>query len=340
MHNITLSGDIGYEITANYVKRALDEANGDDVFVSISSPGGSVFDGIEIFNMFRSYKGHVEMHINSLAASMASYIAMAGDKITAEDNAVFMIHNPWCFSVGDYKEMKKTAYLLEGLASLLASAYEKRTKKDKKEISLLMDETTWLFGEEIVSSGFADELTIAGDGATSKASAIIDAKTLFGLCQEKVRKDGKNDSYDKISAIIKGSYTPPVVEVEENNEGDIIMDINELKAKNPDLYNEVYQAGIKAESDRRSRLEEWFDMGEDAKAVAKEAIANGKTQDDVLARLLKAANTTKEAVEAQAENAPAVNVPEEKKGKGSTESEESPSDIVEDLKKRAKAHIN
>ena len=113
---INISGEIGCDVTPNKIKKQLDAAKGKDIDVHITSPGGFVFDGIEIFNAFRDYKkqypkAQMMLTIKGLAASMASYLAVnpAFDLVAAEDNAVFMIHNAWGGAVGDYREMKKSA---------------------------------------------------------------------------------------------------------------------------------------------------------------------------------------------------------------------------------------
>ena len=101
---IKIDGEIGWDIKAREIKGQLEESTG-DITIEISSPGGSVYQGVSIFNAIKQYnKGTVTTVITSLAASMASYIAIAGDTIKAYDNAVYMIHNASVFSWGDHIE--------------------------------------------------------------------------------------------------------------------------------------------------------------------------------------------------------------------------------------------
>src|SRR5690606_25812104 len=100
----------------------------------------------------KNYKGKKTAKIIGLAASMASYIPLAADKVIIEENAVYMIHNVWSVSAGDHNEMRKNADVLEGLTGLLADAYSKKTKIDKKDILKMMNNETWVFGSEIIEN--------------------------------------------------------------------------------------------------------------------------------------------------------------------------------------------
>lgn len=189
---INISGEIGWEVTPDKIREQLNGANGADLDVYIASPGGFVFDGIEIFNMFRDYKrkypeSQMSVTLKGLAASMASYLAVnpVFDLIAAEDNAVFMVHNVWGVSVGDYRDMKKTAEIFEGLGDIIGNAYSAKTKKSKKEIKNMMDDETWLFGEEIKTAGFVDEI-IKTPEPKEKASAITSARTSVKILSEKL----------------------------------------------------------------------------------------------------------------------------------------------------------
>jgi ATP-dependent protease ClpP protease subunit len=92
---IVISGIIGdFGLESIDIRNLLDEADGEDIFVEINSPGGIVKDGLEIYHMLQNYSGNVHSHIVGMAASMASIIPLASDKITAEESTVWMIHNP------------------------------------------------------------------------------------------------------------------------------------------------------------------------------------------------------------------------------------------------------
>jgi ATP-dependent Clp endopeptidase proteolytic subunit ClpP len=153
--------EIGYwGITAKDFARDLKEVkpNG-TIDLHINSPGGSVTDGIAIYNLLKNHSSTVNVVIDGLAASMASVIAMAGDTITMPENALMMIHNPWGGASGDAEELRKTADILDKMKSALISAYAIKTGKESDEIASLMDAETWMTGSEAVELGFATQVS-------------------------------------------------------------------------------------------------------------------------------------------------------------------------------------
>lgn len=175
MKSFTLSGIIGYDVTSNDISAFLKEANGEEVTLFIHSPGGYVYDAIAIFNLIKNYSGKVEVRILSLAASAASYICMAADKISIHPNSIFMIHNAWLLSIGDHNQLREDADYIEKISSLLIAEYSKKSGKSVDQIRQLMNDETFLFGEEIISEGFADEL-IQDDNTSGKEESLAVAK--------------------------------------------------------------------------------------------------------------------------------------------------------------------
>jgi len=204
-YKIVIDGIIGgWEIDGRYIRNELEKAGGQPVYVEIASPGGFVFDGIEIYNLFKNYSGFVHMHIIGLAASMASYIPLAGNKITAEENAVFMIHNVWGGVIGDYREFEKQGQILQGLTNLLAKAYAAKTGKPLSEIINLMDAETFFFGQEIIDNGFIDEIIPVGKKAESKSDSLLLAKMQVEDCFSKMKKfeNKKREDIQKAAAML------------------------------------------------------------------------------------------------------------------------------------------
>lgn len=202
-HEITLSGDIGFEITAKELDIELKKANGADALLLVNSRGGFVFEAIEIFNLIRAYKGHIETRIVGLAASAASYFILAADKITAFDNAAFFVHNAINIVWGNHNEMRKMADELEGLSNMLAKAYIDKSGKSAKEIKALMDEETIFFADEILDAGFVDEIIESEDleDTTDRASAIIVARASMASCLKRMREsDAVNEDFEKAVA--------------------------------------------------------------------------------------------------------------------------------------------
>lgn len=128
-----------------------------NINLHIHSPGGSVFDGMAIFNLLNSHPAKKTVYIDGLAASIASVIAMVGDVVIMPENAMMMIHKPWGIQGGDAEDMRKYADLLDKTEETLISAYTKKTGKSAEEIAEMLAEETWLTGKECVEQGFADQ---------------------------------------------------------------------------------------------------------------------------------------------------------------------------------------
>ena len=199
---IPIDGIIGWDVYASEIREQLASATA--VEIQISSPGGDVAEGLAIYNAIRDHRraGHqVSARIVGLAASMATYIPLAAERITAEDNAVWMIHNAWGIAFGDYRDMRKTGDILDGLTRTLARAYAERTGQNLNVIRQQMDDETWLFGEDIVAAGFADAIEPAGDGPEDSAEAFATARAKFTRMAGKLR-EREQPSIDKIAALL------------------------------------------------------------------------------------------------------------------------------------------
>jgi len=126
----------------------------------INSPGGSVFEGIAIYNMLKQHKATVNTYVDGLAASIASVIAMAGDTIFMPRNSMLMIHNPWTMAVGNASDLRKQADELDTITKSSVVTYLNKAgdKLDEETLKQLMDEETWLTADESIGYGLADEV--------------------------------------------------------------------------------------------------------------------------------------------------------------------------------------
>ena len=127
-----------------------------DIF--INSPGGDVFAGITIYNMLKRHKAAKTVHVDGLAASSASIVAMAGDRVVMPKAATLMIHNAWALVGGNKARIRAIADELERVDGQLAEIYAERTGKDAGIIAGWMDAERWMSGEEALADGFADEI--------------------------------------------------------------------------------------------------------------------------------------------------------------------------------------
>lgn len=137
-----------------------DELNGGDgdITVWINSPGGDCVAAAQIYNMLRDYKGNVTVKVDGIAASAASVIAMAGDKVLMSPVSMLMIHNPMTMAYGSSDEMQKAIEMLSSVKDSIVNAYEIKTGLSRAKLSHLMDAETWMDANKAVELGFADDI--------------------------------------------------------------------------------------------------------------------------------------------------------------------------------------
>lgn len=124
----------------------------------INSPGGDVFEARAIVEAIRRFEGKTIAHIDSLAASAATSIALAADEVVIAKGAMFMIHNASGMVWGDKRDMRETADLLEKVEIDIVDGYTAKTGKTAPEIVAMMDAETWMTAEEAIANGFCDRM--------------------------------------------------------------------------------------------------------------------------------------------------------------------------------------
>jgi len=124
----------------------------------INSPGGDVFDAVAIYTSLRQHKAQVHVIVDSLAASAASFIAMAGDKITAMANAMMMIHDPLGLVIGNAADMRELADLLDKHGDNIAAIYAGRAGGKVEDWRAAMLAETWYLADEAYAAGLVDEV--------------------------------------------------------------------------------------------------------------------------------------------------------------------------------------
>ena len=147
----------GFGVNARDFISQIRSSGAKKINLRINSPGGSVFDGLAIYNFLKEQD--VTVQVDGLAASIASVIAMAGKEVRIAGNGFLMIHNPWGGAMGDSEEMRQTADLLDKIRDSLVGTYAKKTGKDHDTIKRWMDEETWFSANEAKEHGFVDTIT-------------------------------------------------------------------------------------------------------------------------------------------------------------------------------------
>lgn len=171
--DISLHDEIGmFGVSAKeFIDELKENSNVKSINLSIHSPGGSVLEGLAIYNALVSHNAKVYGHVDGIAASAASFILMACDHISMPENAFIMIHNAHGGAMGDAEVLRDAADVIEKLQNTITNIYEKRTELPRNEIIEMMAKETWLNSVEALEKGFIDTITDSIDVA-AKASVF------------------------------------------------------------------------------------------------------------------------------------------------------------------------
>jgi ATP-dependent protease ClpP protease subunit len=163
------------------------------ITVRINSPGGEVFDGFAIYNALKEHPATVTVHVDGLAASIASVIAMAGDQVYMGEGAMFMVHSPWTIAMGDSDNMRSVADMLDKIEVGLVDAYVSGTGQDRGTVESWMEGETWFTRDEAISAGLADEFEPNDTGEAAAAYVKILAQQQFrAFAMSRTRKTPKS----------------------------------------------------------------------------------------------------------------------------------------------------
>ena len=206
----------------------------------INCVGGDVFEGMAIYNILKKRTAETTVYIEGIAASMGSVIALAADKVVMAENSLFMIHNAWGGAMGEAKELKKTANLLEKISNEIADIYIKKTNLPYDKVKEMMDEETWL-----------DAIKVAAKYDVSKFKNITDkeikSKLSINLKSKNMTDELKNWFNGKIEDIItrvksddsNDSVEATEVEVTIADEAEILNKFSDLEGKTTELNGSI-----------------------------------------------------------------------------------------------------
>jgi ATP-dependent Clp endopeptidase proteolytic subunit ClpP len=254
MAKVLLYGAVGQkdELDArSVVKRLSAYADNEPMEIRINSAGGSVFDGMAIYNTLRGREANVRVHVDGLAASIASVIAMAGKEIVMEPGSMMMIHNPWNITIGDADDHRNSAELLDKVRDSLVAAYERRTGLSRAELTTLMDQETWMSAEEAVAFGFADRV---GEESVQAAAWQSHDLSAFVNVPGEIRAMAKGEAMGE-----KVQEVAPVAVAET-------VDVDAIKAE-----------AVKAERERTSAIRAAVQKAGLAASFADELVGGGWT---------------------------------------------------------------
>lgn len=285
---LTIEGTIAQEeswwsdtITPKLFRAELEKVSDKPISLVINSGGGDVFAANAIYLAIKEHKGEVTAKI-AFAASAATIIAMAADKIKIPASSYFMIHNPWSFAWGDANEMRKMADTLDTIKDGIMNAYIEKTGKSKDELSALMDAETWYTGDKAVENGFCDEVMF-------DPAPVQNAMNGSFMIVNSVSHDlSKFKNLPKAAEPPKNVTPPPAVTENNHTKGDPEMKIEnaaDLMAQNKAVYDEVHNSAVTAERNRIKAIDD-IANSVDSELVAK-AKAEGWTADQLALNAIK-----------------------------------------------------
>lgn len=159
-NTITMRGGIGDfdgHISADDFIDALNQHEG-DITIHLDSPGGSVTDGLAIHNAILSYDGDVTVHIDTLCASIATVVACAADRVVMNSNGKYMIHRAWTVAMGNAKDFRGMADIMEMMDKDIAETYVAKAGGESEDWLAMMDKETWFDAEKALEIGLVDEI--------------------------------------------------------------------------------------------------------------------------------------------------------------------------------------
>lgn len=282
-----------YTTTDDVLKNLID-AKGDDVEVHINCYGGSVYDGYEIYTALRDYKGNVLIKIVGIAASAASFIAMARECIMSPLSEM-MMHNASTGAQGPHQVMDATSKQLQVTDGTIAKAYAIKSGKSEEEIRALMEDETWLNAEQAKELGLIDGIMFEGETnpknivpvlynslpipslkaieELEKCGSIEEFKKKLAMNAEELKKNVSKTQSIVVNTIVDNKF-----------KGENVMTLENFKAEHPDLYNQVIEEGKnQGISNERSRIKAIEDL---AMPGNEELVAKAKFETGVSAEIL------------------------------------------------------
>lgn len=163
-----------FGVNASSFVRQINELDVDTINLYVNSPGGSVFDGIAIYNALRRHKARVHATVDGIAASAASFIIQAGDDVVMNRGSQLMIHDAWGLCMGNAEDMRDTAGMLDKASDSIADIYAARTGVTSEEWRDAMREENWYTAAEAVTAGLADRVDDDKDADDVEAKAAFD----------------------------------------------------------------------------------------------------------------------------------------------------------------------
>lgn len=184
-----------YGVNATDIVGLLNIITAEEIDVRINSYGGDVFEGVAIFNALRRHKSKIIVHIDGIAASIASLIALAGDEIRIARNGFLMVHHPWTFAMGNKHDLRQIADDLEKIGdSAIRAQLVERSGESEAVVEKWLDEETWFNADEAIEADLADVIDDESDEEVEVSDRIV---KLFSKMPEALRARGSKEPQTK-----------------------------------------------------------------------------------------------------------------------------------------------
>ncbi len=240
--------------------------NNKKVTIRINSGGGDIFVALAIYTQLKTLDVYKTVIIDGICASAATIITMAGDIVKIPSSALMMIHNPkWLlFNYYEEEDLEKAKNVLSKCKQSIIETYKTKTNLSEEKISEMMDNETWFLGKEAVENGFADEvlfdedINISNNGKFTIVNSIsVDTKSFKNVPKQLINENltARNSVKDKEKEPLnddKGSFLNQKI----SEKGEKVMNLEELKAKYPELVNDIKNEGIQEERKRLKEIDE------------------------------------------------------------------------------------
>lgn len=303
------------------IKDAL-KAGAKKLLLRINSPGGVCTESVAMRSILANAGfEEINIRIEGMCASAATDIAtLPGAHVAIAEGSEYMIHNPWCYALGNANELEHTIDRLRNIEKMSRGFYMKRTGQAEEQIKEWMDAETWFTADQAVEYGFADEVLEAEVKGETPAAACVTSRvmaTMRNLYKAVPEQIAEKDA-EPAAPTPTVSHEAPVAgastEINQHEEEHDTMDIkdinvDQLRAENPALLEQIQQSAVAAERARQDEIDALTDPGYEE--LAAQAKANGTSPADFVKQLVQAKKAKGAGFMAarQQETAPAQNVP-------------------------------
>ncbi|MBR3503709.1 MAG: Clp protease ClpP [Clostridia bacterium] len=298
------------------------KAGAKKLLLRINSPGGVCTESVAMRSILANAGfEEINIRIEGMCASAATDIAtLPGAHVAIAEGSEYMIHNPWCYALGNANELEHTIDRLRNIEKMSRGFYMKRTGQAEEQIKDWMDAETWFTADQAVEYGFADEVLEAEVKGETPAAACVTSRvmaTMRNLYKAVPEQIAEKDT-EPAAPTPTVSHEAPVAgastEINQHEEEHDTMDIkdinvDQLRAENPALLEQIQQSAVAAERARQDEIDALTDPGYEE--LAAQAKANGTSPADFVKQLVQAKKAKGAGFMAarQQETAPAQNVP-------------------------------